>query len=156
MSTLWRTQAKPSGVPGMWILWRQRSSEEKRKSEKEKLLSNMKTPDDPRHQRRIDLMQRLFTMSFPNATSTDESIASITEKLPLLDEKISTSAPEWPVNKIAKIDLAILRLATYELITHQEPPKVIIDEAIELAKEFGNPTSPRFINGVLGTIIKTV
>ena len=116
----------------------------------------MKTALDPRHQRRIDLMQRLFTMSFPNATSSDQSIASIREKLPVLDEKIRASAPEWPIDKIAKIDLAILRLATYELSTHQAPPKVIIDEAIELAKEFGNPTSPRFVNGVLGTIIKTI
>ncbi len=116
----------------------------------------MKTALDPRHQRRIDLMQRLFTMSFPNAAASDASIASITEKLPGLDEKISASAPEWPIDKIAKIDLAILRLATYELTVGQEPPKVVIDEAIELAKEFGNPTSPRFINGVLGTIVKTV
>lgn len=75
----------------------------------------------------------------------------------MLDEKIQSAAPEWPVDKIAKIDLAILRLAIYELlIEKKEPPKVIIDEAIELAKEFGNDNSPKFVNGVLGTILKTI
>jgi len=60
----------------------------------------------------------------------------------------------WPVDKLNKIDLAILRLAIYELERKKTPPKVIIDEAVELAKEFGGENSPSFINGVLGTIYK--
>ena len=72
----------------------------------------------------------------------------------ILDEKIKDAAPEFPINKINKVDLAILRLATYELlITKKEPPKVIVDEAIELAKEYGGENSPGFINGALGKII---
>ena len=60
----------------------------------------------------------------------------------------------WPVDKLNKIDLAILRLAIYELENLEVPPKVVIDEAVELAKEFGSENSPSFVNGVLGTIYK--
>lgn len=73
----------------------------------------------------------------------------------VLDTKIQSAAPEWPLDKIAKIDLAILRLAVYELVIEKkEPPKVIIDEAVEIAKQFGNENSAKFVNGVLGTILK--
>lgn len=72
-----------------------------------------------------------------------------------LDNYIKQSATEFPIEKINKIDLAILRLAIYELtVEKKEPPHVIVDEAVELAKEFGNDTSPAFVNGVLGKIIK--
>lgn len=99
-------------------------------------------------------MQRLFRISF-DSTRADSSIDAIRQNLPDLDQKIQQAAPEWPIDKIAKIDLAILRLATYELIVERkEPPKVVIDEAVELAKAFGNENSPKFVNGVLGTILK--
>jgi N utilization substance protein B len=116
----------------------------------------MKSSQDPRHQNRIDLMQKLFSQSFVSAGS-DEDISEIIKNLPSIDEKIQKSAPEWPLPKISKIDLAILRLATYEMtIDKSEPPKVVIDEAVELAKEFGNENSHQFVNGVLGTILKTL
>ena len=68
---------------------------------------------------------------------------------------IAKAAPEWPIEKLNKSDLAILRLAVYELtIEKKEPVKVIIDEAIELAKELGSENSSSFVNGVLGTIVK--
>lgn len=74
-----------------------------------------------------------------------------------IDSAIETAAPEWPITKIARVDLAILRLAVYELaITKKEPPKVVIDEAIELAKRYGNEHSASFINGALGTIYKKI
>jgi len=116
----------------------------------------MKTSQDPRHQKRIRRMQHLFTMSYqPSARMTD--IADIIPHLTTVDERIQKSAPEWPLDKIAKIDLAVLRLAVWELAVNKtQPPKVIIDEAIELAKSFGNPNSPKFVNGVLGTILKSV
>ncbi len=70
-----------------------------------------------------------------------------------IDKYIEKAAPEFPVEKINKIDLAILRLAVYELlIEKKQPPKVIMDEAIELAKEYGGETSPQFINGALGNL----
>lgn len=91
-------------------------------------------------------MQELFAQSF-RGNPQDQSI----------DSAIQAAAPEWPIDKIAKIDLAILRLAACELmIEKKEPPKVIIDEAVELAKAFGNDHSAKFVNGVLGTILKSL
>lgn len=114
----------------------------------------MKTALDPRHQKRIDKMQQLFAVSF-GSSKAQKIIVPIIQSEELLDNVIAKSAPEWPIDKIAKIDLAILRLAVFELLVEKkEPPKVIIDEAIELAKEFGNANSPKFVNGVLGTILK--
>ncbi len=115
----------------------------------------MKTSQDPRHEKRRDLMQKLFSYSF-DEHQKDEEVEAILLAVPVIDEKIQKAAPEWPVDKIAKIDLSILRLATHELIEKKEPPKVVIDEAIELAKEFGNEHSAQFVNGVLGTILKTL
>lgn len=116
----------------------------------------MKTSHDPRHQHRIHLMTQLFTQTFPSSQAQNETLAqTITPHLPAMDQAIQSAAPEWPIDKIAKIDLAILRLAAYELmIERKEPPKVIIDEAIELAKTYGNDNSAKFVNGVLGTILK--
>lgn len=72
-----------------------------------------------------------------------------------IDKIISKAAPEWPIKQINRIDLAILRLAIFELIiAPSEPSKAVIDEAIELAKSFGSEKSPGFINGVLGTVLK--
>ncbi len=116
----------------------------------------MKTARDPRHTRRILLMQRLFAKSFARGKGRGRSQVN-TSELGLVDALIQKAAPSWPIDKIAKIDLAILRLAVRELvIIKKEPPKVIIDEAVELGKEFGNDNSPKFINGVLGTILKSL
>lgn len=117
--------------------------------------SVMKTPNDPRHQKRINRMQQLFSYSF-RENVVPEDVSPVIEMLPKIDATIEKSAPEWPVDKIAKIDLAILRLAIWELLFEaKEPPKVIIDEAVELGKTFGNEHSAKFVNGVLGTIVKT-
>jgi transcription antitermination protein NusB len=115
----------------------------------------MKTASDPRHQRRVDSVQKLFASSFRN--KPDSSVKHIWDALPQIDPLISTAAPEWPLEKLNHIDLAILRLAVFELvIDKKEPYKVIIDEAIELAKEFGGENSPGFINGALGSIVKHI
>lgn len=114
----------------------------------------MKTANDPRHQRRRHLLQELFRRDFHEQT-IDKSAIAIYEKHKEIDEQIEKSATEFPIQKINKVDLAILRLAVYELTyDKKEPPHVVVDEAIELAKEYGNDTSPSFINGVLGKIIK--
>lgn len=116
----------------------------------------MKTSNDPRHQHRIALMDKLFAYSF-DAQQMHPDIQSIIAAFPAIDGRIRAAAPEWPIDKIAKIDLAVLRLAVFELtIEKKEPPKVVIDEAIELAKEFGNEHSGQFVNGVLGTILKSI
>ncbi len=116
----------------------------------------MKTALDPRHKKRQKIVEDLFKIEF-HAQPVGQVSAEIMKHQKTLDEKIKDAAPEFPIEKINKTDLAILRLATYELlIAKKEPPKVIIDEAIELAKEYGGENSPAFINGALGKIIKNV
>lgn len=74
-----------------------------------------------------------------------------------IDAIITPAAPEWPIKQIALVDLTILRMAVYELLFSKEdiPPKVAINEAVELAKAFGGPRSSKFVNGVLGTIYRS-
>lgn len=80
--------------------------------------------------------------------------AAIMSRRKLIDKHIEKAAKQFPIDKINRADLAILRLAVYELLVEKrQPQKVIIDEAIELAKEFGGETSPSFVNGALGSII---
>ncbi|HSX48043.1 MAG TPA: transcription antitermination factor NusB [Candidatus Nanoarchaeia archaeon] len=72
-----------------------------------------------------------------------------------IDGIIGPAAPEWPVEQIAKIDKIILRVGVYELMIKREvPPKVAINEAVELAKAFGGENSSKFVNGVLGSIYR--
>lgn len=79
------------------------------------------------------------------------------EKKGEIDPLIEKCAPEWPVHQIAAVDRTVLRLGIYELLFgnyDEVPPKVAINEAIELAKTFGGESSSRFVNGVLGTIYR--
>lgn len=111
----------------------------------------MKTQTDPRHLKRISLVQKLFAADF--VKKPELSVKTIWDHLAEIDPVIAQAAPEWPLDKLNKIDLAILRLATYELLVDKTVPyKVIIDEAIEIAKSYGGQSSPNFINGVLGSI----
>jgi N utilization substance protein B len=72
-----------------------------------------------------------------------------------LDAVLQPIAPEWPIANIARMDRIVLRMGTYELIFRQDvPPKVVINEAVELAKAFGGENSSKFINGVLGTVLR--
>ncbi|MBI3494664.1 transcription antitermination factor NusB [Candidatus Saccharibacteria bacterium] len=85
-------------------------------------------------------------------------VYGVHKKRDALDKLIQPIAPEWPLSQIARIDLGILRLALYELTEMDDvaPPKVVINEAVELAKAFGSDNSSRFINGVLGTAYRTL
>lgn len=75
-----------------------------------------------------------------------------------LDNKIQPIAPDWPLEQVARIDRNILRIGLFELLHHAKtvPPKVVINEAVELAKAFGSDNSSKFINGVLGTAYRTL
>lgn len=75
-----------------------------------------------------------------------------------LDETIQPIAPDWPIDQIARIDRNILRIGLYELLHQADivPPKVAINEAVELAKAFGSDNSSKFVNGVLGTAYRTL
>lgn len=80
-------------------------------------------------------------------------------KQPIIDEIIEKAAPEWPLDKINAVDRAILRLGLFELLFgnyEHVPPKVAINEAIELAKSFGGESSGKFVNGVLGAVYKEI
>ena len=112
----------------------------------------MKTATDPRHLRRREAVKVLFAQSFTPQKNLPDLVKDIIKQTKKINKTIVDSAPTWPIDKINKIDLAILHLAIYELKNESTPPKVIIDEAVELAKEFGSESSGSFINGVLGTI----
>jgi len=102
----------------------------------------MKTSTDPRHKKRELRVFKLYGQSFLPGFTTP------------LDLAISTAAPDWPLININRVDLAILREAVEELMDSDTPAKVVIDEAVEIAKTYGAENSPSFINGVLGTILK--
>lgn len=88
--------------------------------------------------------------------SLEEGVISRQEKIDAIIEK---SAPEWPINQITMVDRNVLRIGIFELLWGDRdavPPKVAINEAIELAKNFGGESSGRFVNGVLGTIYREI
>ncbi|MDP2720387.1 MAG: transcription antitermination factor NusB [bacterium] len=143
----------------------------------------MKEKLDPRHLARVASLQSLFEWSF-NSVDIEEIVKrdtkehvhlddtyqegfqvdgelalfisrGVTDNLDPIDKIIETCAPEWPISQIAKVDLEILRIAIFELyIAKNVPTKVAIDEAVELAKEYGGENSSKFVNGVLGTVVK--
>ena len=82
-------------------------------------------------------------------------VRGIVENIKELDSVLQPIAPEWPLNQISRVDHTILRIGAYELIHNNDvPPKVVINEAVELAKGFGSDSSSKFINGVLATLLK--
>ena len=135
-----------------------------------------------RHLGRIVALQTLYEVDFRASGLTKVSLSDVlkrnlrpyqkqiediefVEKLvkgvagaaPELDEIIAPIAPDWPVEQIARIDKIILRMALWELNNEPEiPAKVVINEAVELAKSFGGDSSSKFVNGVLGTAYKHI
>jgi N utilization substance protein B len=85
-------------------------------------------------------------------------VAGVISNQAELDRIIASYAPEWPVDQLSIIDRNVLRLALFEIGCHETttPPKVVINEAVELAKRFGGDNSPRFVNGVLGSALDEV
>lgn len=117
----------------------------------------MKTSRDPRHKKRQEIIKKLFAQSFLKRPITNPVVQKILDSKDIIDDKIKSIAPEFPIEKINKTDLAILRLGVYELmIDRAQPKKVVIDEAIELAKEFGGQSSASFLNGALGRLVRDI
>ena len=127
-----------------------------------------------RHQARISALQALFEIdcAHHNPTAVIERrlhdaplpeagaafardlVQGVSEQREQLDLLVGRYAPEWPVDQIAIIDRNILRMAIYEILMRNDTPvKVAINEAVELAKEFGSDSSGRFVNGVLGSLV---
>lgn len=113
------------------------------------------TAIDPRHEKRIHRMQQLFAFAVGSdrAISDKKLIADFLLQREIIDQRIALSAPEWPLTQMNQVDLAILRTVLLEHAVQKTPIKVLIDEAIELAKEFGTESSPKFVNGVLGKVL---
>jgi len=127
-----------------------------------------------RHIARIAVMQTLFAYEFRGGEPMDilkynleayssklkdvsfaESLlkGTLSKKAELI-KVIQEEAPEWPIDKIAPVDRAILELGTYEILFSEDvPPIVAINEAVEIAKSFGDTNSPKFVNGVLSTLM---
>lgn len=88
-------------------------------------------------------------------TFIEQLVRGVAEKQSELDDILRPIAPEWPIEQIARMDRIVLRIGTYELLYGPDvPPKVVINEAVELAKGFGGDNSSKFINGVLGTVLR--
>ena len=104
----------------------------------------------------VELMAYNFVNGAPQVKETTfayQLLEKITENKKKIVETIQKYAPEWPLEKIAPLDRAILELGIAELLFAEDVPKlVVINEAIELAKEFGNENSSKFINGVLSSL----
>lgn len=86
-------------------------------------------------------------------------IYGVRDNITAIDKIIVASAPDWPLDQLTTVDRNVLRIGIFELtLAHAPdvPPKVAINEAIELAKTFGGPSSGKFVNGVLGTIYKNI
>lgn len=96
-----------------------------------------------------------FRSSIDDTNFVEDVVEGVHSSQAQIDGIIGPAAPEWPVEQIAKIDKIILRIGVYELMIKRDvPPKVAINEAVELAKTFGGENSSKFINGVLGTIYR--
>lgn len=101
----------------------------------------------------IDHNLKEFAPGLEEGEFTKALINGVIDHLPEIDELISKYAPSWPIGQITIVDRNILRLGVSELkFSAAVPPKVAINEAIELAKTFGGPASGKFVNGVLGSM----
>ncbi len=96
-----------------------------------------------------------FRTNIDDTNFVEDVVEGVHDNQDAIDAIIGPAAPEWPVDQIAKIDKVVLRIGVYELMIKRDvPPKVAINEAVELAKTFGGENSSKFINGVLGTIYR--
>jgi len=100
-----------------------------------------------------------FGPGLEDPSLTWQLVTGVVQHLQEIDKIIEKAAPEWPLSQISIVDRNVLRIGLYELLYSDKeavPPKVAINEAIELAKSFGGESSGKFINGVLGTVFKEV
>lgn len=87
----------------------------------------------------------------------EQLVHGVIGQIAALDAALQPVAPEWPIDQIARMDRQILRMGLYELQNEADvPPKVVINEAVELAKAFGGDNSSKFVNGVLGTLLRNI
>lgn len=117
----------------------------------------MKTAADPRHLNRIKAFKQIFAKSFLDQVVDNELAQGTLNHQDEIDEIVKKCAPEWPLGQINRVDLSVMRLAIFELIHRPDVPiKVILDEAVEIAKRYGGQNSSSFVNGALATALKLI
>ncbi|MBO5458722.1 MAG: transcription antitermination factor NusB [Lachnospira sp.] len=121
-----------------------------------KLLFRVEFHDSHELEEQIRLyMNELETIKDDDLKYITEKTLSIAELIPEIDDKINNVSEGWPVNRLGKAELAIMRLAVYEMLYDEDiPTGVAINEAVELAKNYGSDSAPSFINGVLAKLTK--
>ena len=99
-----------------------------------------------------------YEKAIDDTTFVETLVTGVLDEQQSIDGKIQPIAPDWPIEQIARVDRNILRLGVFELLHQADvvPPKVAINEAVELAKAFGSDNSSKFVNGVLGTAYRTL
>ena len=115
---------------------------------------------ETKRQKRIQILETLYQMEFQNekpdikSTEIMETVSGILKNKEQIDQMLSQHSQNWKLNRMALLDLNILRLAVYEILfsSEKDSPKIFINEAIEIAKIYGSSDSPRFINGILDSI----
>lgn len=109
----------------------------------------------PKEQMRLFLDTDIdFTGDESERDEIQEKVAGIVARIADIDARINQAADAWSTARMNKVDLALLRLATFELTEEKLEPGIAINEAVELAKQYGTDESGRFINGVLGQIVR--
>ncbi len=99
---------------------------------------------------------RRYGKTLDDTKFIESLVHGVIKQREMLDEVLRPLAPEWPIDQIARMDRLVLRIGAYELLFEQKtvPSKVVINEAVELAKAFGGDNSSKFINGVLGSLLR--
>ncbi len=114
----------------------------------------MKTAADPRHLNRIKAFKQVFAKSFLDQVVDNELAIGVLSHKEEIDEIVKKCAPEWPLSQINRVDLSVMELAIFELLYKSDvPTKVVLDEAIEIAKRYGGQNSSSFVNGALATAL---
>lgn len=100
---------------------------------------------------------RRYSDTVEDQAFVERLVRGVVEYAKHLDGVLQPVAPEWPIDQIARMDRLVLQMSLYELLSESDvPPKVVINEAVELSKAFGGENSSKFINGVLGTIMRSI
>ena len=103
----------------------------------------------------LDRNIRRYADMVDDSAFIEQLVKGVDAKKSELDSVLQPIAPEWPIEQIARMDRIVLRIGAYELVFGTDvPPKVVINEAVELAKAFGGENSSKFVNGVLGTLLR--
>lgn len=120
-----------------------------------RLLFSLEILKEGMNEEEIDIsIKSLDLINEEDIQLVKDQTMEVIQHIPEIDQLIDESADRWSVERIGKIELAILRVATFEMKFKEIPVQVAVNEAIEIAKKYGEDQSPKFVNGVLGQIVK--